>query len=1228
MRHYQRKLRSCTRWAAAASLYAFVAALGAHAQSASSSAPDASASGDDDTIQLSPFTVNASSDSGYSATDTLAGTRVRTKLADVSSAINVVTAQFLQDTGATNNQSLLIYTPSTEVGGIYGNFSGVGGNATFDESANLLRPSQNTRVRGLDSADNTTDYFLTEIPWDSYNVGRVDIQRGPNSILFGVGSPAGIINASLNQASFKNSNKVENRVDNHGSVRGSVDFNYVLLKDELAVRVSALDDLTRYEQRPAFNHDHRVYGAVRFDPKLFANGHTTIEANAEDGDVNANRPRDLPPIDKLTPWFQPVGAAGSGVFGMGKLTANPNTTYNKYISNPNGSIFSNTFMGRMYATDVAMYYNGNTSAPTALNSLGFGTSIMEPFLNNVIVDAKGNVIQPSTGINGLVTGRYLGIPSTNQWATTAAAGLPGGAYYVDKTLSDPSIFNFYRNLLDGNNKREWQKWNAENFSLQQTFLDDRLGFEFAYNRQRYQDGQYALLGGQQYAISVDINSNLIDGSPNPNVGRPYVANSGQSGGGQSFVNRDNYRLTAFGELRASDFLGHTALASILGRHRFTLLAEQDEKTDQSRSFLQWATDPSFAQLTGQPNATLQTAARYVDWVAYLGNQNLLNATSAAGANLPRITGTISPAGYQTVRYFSTQWNAAGVNATAPYSYTTYDSSGNAVANTGTQKDNPANYVGWTTANVDVLNAANGDLAKLYTAGTENRYVVKSYGLTWQGYFLNNSLVPTIGWRQDTVNNNAATAAVDSQGVASMSFNHDPILTKSTTGHSISGGVVYHLTMLDKYLPYGTKVSVLYDNAENFKADAPRGDAFGNQIPNPTAKTVEYGIGVSTLNDRLTFRITHYDTTEDNANLTGATGGGFAGNFYLLWAVPYWSATEGLAALEGISAPTSSGGLGYAVPNMPSQYVQNNYYSWQTIATDKSGNPDGAAIFKAVSDFFQNFPLSQRFVDQYGLQMNVALMHSSNPADWFKAVPASTPTNQNLGAQPLYNGNLKDFGAPPSATVNTESKGWEFETTAQLTPNWDLTLNAVRTDARRIALDPTIGKLMQTMQQFLATDAGSIRWWGGPTFRDQWNNNLTANYNALVAQQGSQAAEVPKWRLNVVSTYHFSRGFFKNSYFGGALRWEDKRVLGYQYDPTLGTISVDKPWYGPTDTHVDLWVGHSFRLSNRIDWRVQLNVHNVAEKDRLVPVSVEPDGSVAVSRIQEGMGLQLTNTITF
>src|ERR1017187_5981722 len=72
---------------------------------------------EDETINLSPFEVTARRDVGYQATESLAGTRIRTDLRDVGSAIQVVTKEFLQDIGATDSLSLLQYTTNAEVAG-------------------------------------------------------------------------------------------------------------------------------------------------------------------------------------------------------------------------------------------------------------------------------------------------------------------------------------------------------------------------------------------------------------------------------------------------------------------------------------------------------------------------------------------------------------------------------------------------------------------------------------------------------------------------------------------------------------------------------------------------------------------------------------------------------------------------------------------------------------------------------------------------------------------------------------------------------------------------------------------------------------------------------------------------------------------------------------------------------------------------------------------------------
>jgi hypothetical protein len=48
----------------------------------------------------------------------------------------------------------------------------------------------------------------------------------------------------------------------------------------------------------------------------------------------------------------------------------------------------------------------------------------------------------------------------------------------------------------------------------------------------------------------------------------------------------------------------------------------------------------------------------------------------------------------------------------------------------------------------------------------------------------------------------------------------------------------------------------------------------------------------------------------------------------------------------------------------------------------------------------------------------------------------------------------------------------------------------------------------------------------------------------------------------------------------------------------------------------------------VNWRIQLNLHNIGEKSHLVADAVETDGSVALARIEDGMTWNLTNTFEF
>ena len=276
--------------AALVSIFACLPAL-LCAQVAVNSAIAPKKSDDEATVVLNPFVVSTEKDTGYAATTTLAGTRLNTPVKDIGASVSIYTKDFLTDIGATNISDLLIYATGMEAAGPGGNFSnGTGGNINNDQivgDGSRNSPQTQNRTRGLTGPNSTRGYFTSDFGFDGYNTDGVTVIRGANAILFGVGSPAGVVDSTPSKADLiRDKNRIEFRYGDNDSMRASVDFNRVLIPKKLAFRLIALEDAERYNQRPAFETKKRLYGTVSFEPSRT----TAFRANFETGSTRANRP--------------------------------------------------------------------------------------------------------------------------------------------------------------------------------------------------------------------------------------------------------------------------------------------------------------------------------------------------------------------------------------------------------------------------------------------------------------------------------------------------------------------------------------------------------------------------------------------------------------------------------------------------------------------------------------------------------------------------------------------------------------------------------------------------------------------------------------------------------------------------------------------------------------------------------------------------------------------------
>jgi outer membrane receptor protein involved in Fe transport len=183
----------------------------------------APAPAEEQVIELSPFVVSSDSEVGYAATETLSGSRLRTELGNVAASIDVLTEEFLRDVGATNMYDALDYV---------GNVSTAAGSGTVQpELENVVWFSSPYTSRGFNSSALFNDFFsMGKIPLDFYNTTSFTVARGPNSILFGIGSPGGLINVSRKRPVWgKDLFELQVRTDSYGSLRGTLDFSKELI---------------------------------------------------------------------------------------------------------------------------------------------------------------------------------------------------------------------------------------------------------------------------------------------------------------------------------------------------------------------------------------------------------------------------------------------------------------------------------------------------------------------------------------------------------------------------------------------------------------------------------------------------------------------------------------------------------------------------------------------------------------------------------------------------------------------------------------------------------------------------------------------------------------------------------------------------------------------------------------------------------------------------------------
>jgi hypothetical protein len=1149
----------------------------------------------DEALELSPFVVKENANQGYYASQTLAGGRLRQDIKDLGSSIQVVTREFMEDLAVTGVEELLQYTTSTEVGGILGNMTGAtdGGSGETSTGDARRNPDGTSRLRGLAAPDRARNFFKTDIPFDAYNTDRIDINRGANSFLFGLGSPSGLTNTGMVKARFRNTNELGTRIGSGGknpSYRGSFNLNRVLLKDRLAVHAAVLMDRTEYRQQPTYKNDDRQFGALTFRP--FKNADTVITAHVENGRIRGNAPDVLLPQENLNMFLH------DPVVGRVSINAYANLQRFAHVEGPTLAQWN-----ALSAAEKLRFRVRDTPTANSLANANWGNGAY-----GLVYDGRNGALPTFAYTDQYRAVDYpAGDPFFGPGRTTKGAPYSPyhgnlsevqGTGWVDQGFTNLKTFDFSKEHLGWDNDYYTREFVNYNVALEQVLLKGRAGFEVAFDYQDLFRRDFAAFNFGNAEVIFDIQetlwlptdpnyrtSGVVAPQPNPNYGRPFILTKASPRIYDS--QREAARFTGFYKFDfAERFKRGSWLGKVLGRHTITGLADRSTFDEKQVAFnLTSFGEPEPALHIGPPNARQSSnAPRNVPLLAYIGPPQLQAFTDP---NFTIRDFILSPAKYQLrlPADYSIQkltWNL-GPDAT------------NANFGLDSRANGNEGFVWSTFTPRDVPN-------KNYRL---QQTKVTSYGVNGQSFFWDHLLVVNTGWRTDTVktwlNTEAPLVGLDEiSDISPQAFrleNGNFLVTKSEVfGY---GGVLNWPRQFFE-LPWKANVAVHYNTSENFVPATDRVDQFRRPVASPTGRSKDYGISVYLLDNKVVARFNWFNSTLERASasvsdLFNQTNTNIFNHFGFL-----------NADIRRVDANNDG-------------QVDDSLKA--TIAVDPVTGltPEGLTRDQAALAMWPNLAKAKAALASIAPFLTEELKTAYN----YRMQPDGTTQTQ-------FAGTITD-------TNNIESRGFEAEITFNPSRNWRIAFNASKQQTILSDIAPGLTKVLEQAWLPHLSQFGDMDWnepvglISGNTVRQQVNDRLL-DYFAIKGQEGRPQMEQRKWRLNFITRYSFTEGRLRGFSIGGAIRWEDTYAAGYPiFVDSRGVIQPDlkKPHWAPTQTSYDLTLGYRRRILGK-EWTAQLNVRNLQNwtSDKVSAIRYQPDGSVARVRFDPPFQVLLTNTFKF
>jgi iron complex outermembrane receptor protein len=263
--------------ASAALALLLASVLSASAQSAPAPVPPR----DEEVVTLSAFQVSTTADRGYRAGNSVSATRTDTPIKDLPFSISAFTEQFIEDIGALELIDIATFAPGVTSGA-----------KEFTQGNNRFS------IRGFDGdVTPQRNGFVGNRYVDSGNVQRVEVVKGPSSLLYGQITPGGTVNYITKRPTGKASTKLKFQAGTDSFWRAEFDVNQPLAGGKVGTRfVGAYENLLAWAD-PSGGDAWLLAGAVDF--KLGKNANLILDFETYT--------RDQSPLIGMKPNMQVAG---------------------------------------------------------------------------------------------------------------------------------------------------------------------------------------------------------------------------------------------------------------------------------------------------------------------------------------------------------------------------------------------------------------------------------------------------------------------------------------------------------------------------------------------------------------------------------------------------------------------------------------------------------------------------------------------------------------------------------------------------------------------------------------------------------------------------------------------------------------------------------------------------------------------------------------------------------